>query len=149
MKKVVLEYWAPLLVWLLTMFFFSTDFFSASETSHVIVPILQFLFPGLTPAQLELWHGFIRKLAHITEYFVLTFFTYRSIRHNQPDLAHAKLKTITFVVFAASLDEIHQRFTSFRTPSPVDVGYDCLGAVLALWLIATYETRRLRTYSFL
>jgi VanZ family protein len=148
-KKVVLGYWAPMLVWLLTMFFLSTDFFSAFETSRVIVPILRFLFPGLTHEQLELWHGVIRKLAHISEYFVLTIFTYRSIRHDHPDLAGSKLKTITFVVFAASLDEIHQRFTSFRTPSPVDVGYDCLGAVLALWLIATYETRRLRTYSFL
>jgi VanZ family protein len=148
-KKVVLEYWAPLLVWLLTMFFLSTDFFSSFETSRVIVPILHFFFPGLTHGQLALWHGVIRKLAHITEYFILTLFAYRSIRHDQPNLAHAKLKTIAFVVFAASLDEIHQRLTAFRTPSPVDVGYDCLGAVWALWLIATYESRRLRTYSFL
>jgi VanZ family protein len=148
-KKLALEYLAPMLVWLLVIFFLSTDFFSAAETSRIIVPILQFFFPGLTHEQLFFWHGVIRKLAHITEYFVLTLFAYRSIRHDQPDLAQAKLKTITFVVFAASFDEVHQRLTAFRTPSPVDVGYDCLGAVWALWLIATYEARRLRTYSFL
>lgn len=149
MKKLALEYWAPLVVWLLTIFFFSTDLFSASETSRIIVPILMFFFPGLSPQGLDLWHGVIRKFGHITEYFILAVFTYRSLKHEDPDLVQAKLRTIIFVVFAAMLDEIHQRFTAFRTPSPVDVGYDCLGAVWALWLITTYETRRLRTHPIL
>lgn len=131
------------------MFFFSTDVFSSSQTSRIILPILTFFFPGLSPDQLDLWHGVIRKLAHITEYFILALFTYRSIRYDETDPAQAKLRTMTFVVLAASLDEIHQRFTAFRTPSPVDVGYDCLGAVWALWLITTYEIRHLRPHSFL
>lgn len=138
-----------MVVWLITMFILSTDFFSSNETSRIIVPILAFFFPGLAPQQLQLWHGVIRKFAHITEYFILAIFTYRSIRHDEPDMAQAKLKTIVFIVLAASLDEIHQRFTAFRTPSPVDVGYDCLGAVWALWLITTYETWRLRSHSIL
>jgi VanZ family protein len=148
-KKRVLEYWAPMVVWLIVIFVFSTDAFSSSETSRLILPILTFFFPGLSPQQLTVWHDVIRKLGHITEYFILAIFTYRSIRRDQPDLAQAKLKTIMFIVLAASLDEIHQRFTAFRTPSPVDVGYDCLGAVWALWLITTYETWRLRSYSVL
>lgn len=138
-----------MLVWLIVMFLFSTDAFSSNETSKIIVPILKFFFPGLSAAQLDIGHAVIRKLAHITEYFILTIFTYRSIRLDQPDLAQAKLKTITFVVLAASFDEIHQVFTAFRGPSPVDVGYDCLGAVWALWLITTYESWRLRSHSVL
>ncbi|HLH30192.1 MAG TPA: VanZ family protein [Terriglobia bacterium] len=149
MKKLVLEYWAPLLVWIVTIFVFSTDAFSSNETSKIIVPILAFFFPGLGPQELDVWHGVIRKLGHITEYFILAVFTYRSIRADQPDLAQAKLRTITFVVLAASFDEIHQRFTAFRTPSPVDVGYDCLGAVWALWLITSYENWRLRSHPVL
>jgi VanZ family protein len=148
-KKLALEYWAPLLVWILIIFMFSTDAFSFNETSKIIVPILTFFFPHLTLQQLNLWHGVIRKLGHITEYFILALFAYRSIRHEQPDAAQAKLMTIMFIAFAAAFDEIHQRFTAFRTPSPVDVGYDCLGAVCALWLITTYETWRLRTRSVL
>jgi len=148
-KKLVLEYWAPLLVWIVTIFVFSTDAFSSNETSKIIVPILAFFFPGLGPQELDVWHGVIRKLGHITEYFILAVFTYRSIRADQPDLAQAKLRTITFVVLAASFDEIHQRFTAFRTPSPVDVGYDCLGAVWALWLITSYENWRLRSHPVL
>ena len=149
MKKLALEYWAPLLLWIGTMFFFSTDVFSSSQTSRIIIPILTFFFPGLSPDQLDLWHGVIRKLAHITEYFILALLTYRSVRYDETDPAQAKLRTMTFIVLAASLDEIHQRFTAFRTPSPVDVGYDCLGAVWALWLITTYEIRHLRPHSFL
>jgi VanZ family protein len=147
-KKLAVEYWAPLLVWILAIYIFSTDIFSSSETSKIIVPILRFFFPHLAPQELNLWHGVIRKLAHITEYFILALFTYRSIRHDQPDL-EAKLMTIALVALAASFDELHQKFTAFRTPSPVDVAYDCFGAVCALWLIATYETWRLRTRSVL
>ena len=149
MKNLVVEYWTPLVLWLVVIFFFSTDVFSASETSRIIVPVLAFFFPHLSPAQLDLWHGVIRKFGHITEYFILAALTYRSLIHEQPDLVQAKLRTIAFVVFAATLDEIHQRFTASRTPSPIDVGYDCIGAVWALWLITTYETRRLRSHSIL
>ena len=149
MKKLALEYWAPLLVWILVIYIFSTDSFSSSETSKVIVPILRLFFPRLTPPELNLWHGVIRKLAHITEYFILTLFLYRGLKHEQLDPVQAKLTAITFVTLAAGLDELHQRFTAFRTPSPVDVAYDCFGAVCALWLITTYETWRLRTRSVL
>ena len=149
MKKLAVEYWAPLLVWLLAIYLFSTDAFSANDTGRIIIPILAFFFPGHSPQQFDVWHGVIRKLGHITEYFILALFVYRSIRCEQGDLTQAKLRTILFVVFAASFDELHQRFTAFRTPSPVDVGYDCLGAVWALWLITTYENWRLRPRSFL
>ena len=149
MKKLALEYWAPLLVWILVIYIFSTDAFSSSETSKVIIPVLRFFFPHLTLQELGLWHGVIRKLAHITEYFILTLFVYRSLKHEQVDLLQAKLTTIMFVTLVAGFDELHQRFTVFRTPSPVDVAYDCFGAVCALWLITTYETWRLRTRSVL
>jgi len=148
-KNLIIEYWTPLVLWLVLIFFFSTDAFSAGETSKIIVPILEFFFPHLSPAQLDLWHGVIRKSCHIAEYFVLAVLTYRSLKHEQPDLVQAMLRTIMFVVFAAMLDELHQRFTASRTASPIDVGYDCLGAVWALWLITTHETRRLRSHSIL
>jgi VanZ family protein len=148
-KKLVFEYWTPLLLWLVIIFFFSTDTFASGQTSRIIVPMLLFFFPGLSPHEIDVWHGVIRKFGHVSEYFILAVFTYRSLKYEEPDLVQAKLRTIAFVVFAALLDELHQRFTAFRTPSPIDVGYDCLGAVWALWLITTYETRRLRTHSVL
>ena len=149
MKKLVLEYWTPLLAWLILIFFFSTDTFSSGQTSRIIGPILMFFFPGLSPQEIEVWHGVIRKFAHIAAYFVLAVFAYRSLKYDQPDLLRAKVQTITFVLLTAILDEFHQRLTVSRGASIVDVGYDCLGAVWALWIITSYESRRLRTYSVL
>jgi VanZ family protein len=148
-KRLVFEYWTPLFLWLILLLMCSTDSFSAGETSKIIVAYLRFVFPGLAPDQLHFWHAVIRKTAHITSYFVLAVFTYRCLKVEQADLTQAKLVTLGLVVFAATFDEIHQEFTLFRAASPVDVGYDCLGAVLALRLVTTYETRRLRSYSIL
>ena len=149
MKRLAFEYWAPILVWLLSMYLFSTDMMSSSETSRFIVPVLTFFFPSLTPAEITFWHAVIRKLGHVAEYFILAGLVYRGLKFENPDLINAKLRTITFIALAALLDEFHQSFTAFRTASIVDVGYDCLGAVWALWLITTYEFRRLRPRSVL
>jgi VanZ family protein len=148
-KRPRVEYWAPAVVWLVVMFAFSTDMMSSQETSRFIVPILTFFFPRFSPEEITLWHGVIRKLAHIAEYFFLACLVYRSVRFEYSDLRGSKLRTIAFVIIAALLDEYHQSLTVSRTASIVDVGYDCLGAVWALWLITAYENRRLRPHSVL
>ena len=149
MKKLVVEYWIPIIVWLVLMFFFSTDMMSSSETSRFVVPFLKFFFPGITPSGINLWHGVIRKLAHIAEYFVLATFVYRALKFERPNLIDAKLRTIVFIALAALLDEFHQSFVPSRTATIIDVGYDCLGGVWALWMIAAYEFRRLRSHPLL
>ena len=149
MKRLSTEYWIPLILWLVVIFIFSTDAFASSETSRVITPALQFFFPWLSNVEAESWHGVIRKLGHITEYFVLAVLTYRVLKQYISDLIQAKLRTLSFALFAGTFDELHQRFTLFRTTSPLNIGYDCLSAVVTLLLIATYEYRRLRTHSLL
>jgi VanZ family protein len=148
-NRLATEYWMPLILWLVVIFIFSTDAFASSETSRVITPALQVLFPWLSVQQLEFWHAVLRKLGHITEYFVLAVLTYRVLKQYKSDLIQAKLRTLSFAVFVGTFDELHQGFTFFRTASPADIGYDCLGAVTALLLITMYEYRRLRTHSFL
>jgi len=149
-KRLLIQYWLPPVLWLTVIFFFSTDTFSSGNTGGIIIPILKFLFPSLTLNQLALWHGVIRKLGHITEYFILAVFSYRSLKREHPaDFMQAKLRTIGFIFVAAVFDELHQRATLFRTASPMDVGYDCFGAVFALSVITVYEAWRLRTRSVL
>jgi VanZ family protein len=137
------------LVWLVTTFWFSTEAFSANQTSRFIVPALAFLFPNLSADQIEFWHIVIRKCAHITEYVILTMLACRSFKNEGGDPVDTKLKSMTFILMAALLDEWHQSFTLSRGASIVDVGYDCVGGVVALWLITTYETWRLRSHSIL
>jgi VanZ family protein len=148
-KRLVLEYWTPVILWLLVIFVFSTDAFAADRTSGIIAAVLRFCFPGTSPEALVFWHAVIRKAAHIAAYFVLTVLTHRNLSQTHSDFTQTKLRTLCFVAIAAIFDEIHQGFTFFRTASPVDVGYDCIGAVCALWLITTYEARRLRPYPVL
>jgi VanZ family protein len=143
------EYQLPVLVWLMTMFLFSTDAFSSNETSKIIVPALTYLFPKLSPHQIDFWHLFIRKCGHISEYFILTVLAFRSFEYEEIDPLDTRFRTMTFVLMAALLDEWHQSFTASRGASIVDVGYDCVGGVLALWLITAYETWRLRSHSVL
>jgi VanZ family protein len=136
-------------MWVLATFLFSTDAFSANETSRIIVPVLTYFFPTFSTEQIDFWHLGIRKLGHITEYFILAVLAYRCFKHENTEPIEIRIKTITFVLVAALLDEWHQRFSLSRRASIVDVGYDCLGAVWALWLITTYETWRLRSHSIL
>jgi VanZ family protein len=149
LKTGFFEYQLPVLMWLLLTFLYSTDAFSVNETSRIIVPVLTYMFPNFPPERIDIWHLAIRKLGHIAEYFILAVLAYRCFKHEQTDLIETSVKTITFVLLAALLDEWHQRFTASRAASIVDVGYDCLGAVWALWLITTYETWHLRSHSIL
>ena len=149
MKKLALEYWIPIIIWLFSMYLFSTDMMSSSETSRFIVPLLKFFLRGVSPAGIDFWHAVIRKLAHVTEYFILAILVYRALKFDGFGPVGGRLRTIVFIVLAALLDEFHQSFVASRTATIVDVGYDCLGGVWALWVIALYEFRRLRPYSLL
>jgi len=149
LKSRVFEYQLPVVVWLVINFLFSTDAFSSNETSKVIVPVLTYLFPSFSAERIDFWHLVIRKMGHVSEYFILAVLAYRCFKYDETDPVETRIRTIVFVFFAALMDEWHQRFTASRGASIVDVGYDCLGAVWALWLITLYETWRLHSYPIL
>src|SRR5437868_989421 len=111
-------------------FLFSTDTFSSQHTSTFIVPALTYFFPALSYDDIDFWHIFLRKIGHISEYFVLAALAYRCFRYEEIDPLETRVKTIAFVLLAALLDEWHQHFIPSRGSSIVDVGYDCIGAVL-------------------
>jgi VanZ family protein len=148
-RTLVLEYWLPLLLWLAVIHFFSTDAFSGDQTSRFLQPLLRFFFPGLSSSEIEFWHGVIRKCGHVGEYFVLAVFAYRCLRYTDPNLSRARLQAGLFIVLAAMSDEVHQLMTVSRTGSLVDVGYDTVGGVSALWLTKLYEIRSLHPHSVL
>jgi len=139
----ILEYWLPLLLWLLITYVFSTDAFSFNESSRIIVPILKFLFPFLSPDGITFFHTAIRKAGHVTEYFILGALAYRVFHYEHLSSPRAKVTTILFVLVAALSDETHQLLTTSRTASLFDVGYDLSGAVLATWLLShsSFSTR--------
>ncbi|HWI08476.1 MAG TPA: VanZ family protein [Solirubrobacteraceae bacterium] len=79
------------------------------------------------------WDLVLRKLAHITIYGVLWLTLARAARWRRPVLAG-----VIALLYAIS-DELHQSFVEGRRGSPVDVGFDAMGIVLAAlaWVVVS------------
>lgn len=140
------KYWVPLLLWMSFIFWMSTGTFSAENTSLIIEPILRFLMPSLSPEKVDMIHGVIRKLGHVTEYFILGILLFRAFRSGSRELRTRRWAFSSFVVavlYAAS-DEFHQSFISTRTASLFDVGMDTLGGILAQGVCALRHLSRQR-----
>lgn len=119
-------------------------------TSAIFPPLLwaglifflssQSVLPGLT---VSLGDFLLKKTAHIFVYAVLYLLLFRATflltdRVNQPrrQLLLAWLPLILCLIYAIS-DEVHQTFTPGRNGSVIDVGFDMIGASLAM--LKTYR----------
>lgn len=97
--------------------------------------------PALSDANVHLIHGVIRKLAHVTEYFVLGLLLFRAFKNNSTDMKlwrWASYSMMVIILFALG-DEFHQSFVVTRTSSLIDVGIDMVGGffgqcVILLWI---------------
>jgi VanZ family protein len=111
--------WLPPLVWMAIIFTFSTR----HGGGH------------LPAAEIAL-----RKLAHVTEYLILTLLLLRAL--SRSGVALALPVAIVAALAYASSDEWHQSFVPGRTATPRDVAIDGIGIALAA--LAATRTR-LRT----
>lgn len=132
----MLSRFVPLILWIGVIFLLSSSQGSMSETSRIIRPILEFLFPAATPETIGFYHGMIRKLAHFAEYAVLGLLAFRAFVRsrfqNRPFVV-----SILLALVIAVIDETGQSFNAERTGSAVDVLIDVAGACCAiavLWL---------------
>lgn len=128
--------YAPLLLWIGVVLFASTTQASMSNTSRFIRPLLVFLFPNAPDETLTLYHNFIRKAAHFTEYAGLAFFAARAFFDSSVYFLRKFwfVFALVFVFFVASIDETNQSFNAARTGSATDVLLDVSGG-LAMILI--------------
>jgi VanZ family protein len=143
--------WIAPLLWIVVIFLFSTDSFSASGTSRFIVPALKFLLPFLSPEQLALGHAVCRKAGHVLEYFVLGIFLCRAFSRGSTDWMRTGFFAMALLLVVALSDEFHQSFVPSRTSALTDVGYDFAGGMAALLLMSRLrnETRPLPSHSVL
>jgi VanZ family protein len=139
--------WVPALSWAILISIASTDAFSATHTSHIILPALHWLFPMASPEALERAHFFIRKTGHVSEYFLFSLFLMRGMRGNDHGW---KLRWAIWALLIAAgysaLDEYHQSFVPSRGASPWDSLLDTTSAAVAqivLWLWIRFHARHL------
>ena len=125
--------WFPVILWMVFIFWMSTDTFSSKHTFKVIDLFLHWLFPWLSQIELRHLHAIIRKLAHVIEYFILGLLLFRTYRGDSSLSWHPKWTIwaiITVILYAVS-DELHQSLVPSRTALIVDVSIDAVGGILS------------------
>jgi VanZ family protein len=124
-----LRRWGPSIAGAVALWILSTSIFSDQNTALVILPVLRWLFPAISPRMLHYSHLAIRKLAHLIVYFVFNLLLFRSIRGERKGwkLSWA-LAAFAAAAGYAALDEFHQLFVPLRHASVRDVLIDMCGA---------------------
>ena len=138
--------YAPLLLWIGVIFLVSTTLGAMSNTSRFIRPILVFLFPNAPEETLIVYHTYIRKAAHFTEYAILAFLAARAFSGSSIKLQQKFWFVFAFVLvlFIALIDEMNQSFNTARTGSITDVLLDCCGGLTMIVLYYVYRCRKER-----
>lgn len=127
-------------VWMIFVFGFSSqDGDESSHTSRGTVEKVVSSVVNKTKApeekkqeMIELANPIVRKIAHYTEYIIggiliINFITLFKVKENR-----AILYSVTFGMFYAITDEIHQLFVPGRSSQVVDVFIDTLGVATGI-----------------
>jgi VanZ family protein len=81
----------------------------------------------------------LRKLVHVTVYLTLTLLWFWALRPSLPGTSALAVAGAVALLYAIS-DEYHQTFVAGRDGTPLDVGIDLIGIVLAS-LLLRYDHR--------
>ncbi len=136
-----LRYWSPALLWVCVIVFFSTDAASSASIFGHFHFFSQQLLPNADESFYIQAHIFLRKLAHLAEYFVLGILVFRGFRAEAKTgwLPLWAVGTLLVVALVAVGDEWHQYYylAASRSGTIGDVLLDVCGggcAVLGLYL---------------
>jgi VanZ family protein len=125
LREKVLLYWAPVLVYAATIFYFS----SLSKPDEELPAFVRDLSD---------------KLLHVAEYGILGALWYRAFRWaSGPRIATS---AVLLAVIAGSLygmtDEVHQALVPMRETSVLDWIVDTVGSLIGAWGLSWIEQRR-------
>lgn len=140
MKKII--YSILLILWLIVIFNFSNQngVISGGNSSGIIYSTLDIIYNIFNISKdniyevLSIIHNPIRECAHVFEYFVLAFLTFKTLESFNIK-ENKYIITILFCFLSASLDEIHQLFIVGRAFEYYDILMDTLGSILMLLFI--------------
>lgn len=135
--------WFPPVLWMAAILWFSSGDFSADQTGSFLLPVLRWLAPWATDAQLQVAHRGIRHAAHPVEYGILAALWLRALIPSTALRAPAAGGLAVAVAVAwACVDEWHQSTIPSRTGSGWDVLLDAAGAIIATLVILTVRRPR-------
>jgi cell division protein FtsW (lipid II flippase) len=109
-------YWIPAFIWMIVIFSLSAR-------------------PSIHASAIDWQDFFIKKTAHVVEYFILAFLIYFSLRKTTVESRTSLLLyTIIITIIYAVTDEFHQTFVPGREGRLRDVLIDSSGAFLFVLL---------------
>ena len=139
----------PVILWMTVIFIASTDLGSSRNTSRLVGPILRFFKADVTDETIRRVQVVLRKCGHITVYGVLAALTWRARKVSRGEQflggrwnTAETLGILVFCILYAISDELHQAFVKSRMGSAWDVGFDAIGALLALIIIRYFCARK-------
>lgn len=125
MKK--LKKWIYLIIWLIIIFIFSSQANSGDITHNIIEDIIVTNNNSI----INTINFIIRKLAHLTEYFILACLTISLLKEYTKKQKIIIITTIIFCFLYALTDEYHQSLVPGRSPLLTDVLIDTTGAIIS------------------
>lgn len=133
MKKIIKLLF--IVIWLLVIFLFSNQDGSTSTslTNGILEKYLFFV-------DSDIFFMIIRKMAHITEYFILGILVLNFINEFKIDKKIVVSSLICFIL--ASFDELHQLFIPDRTGCLLDVFIDMIGASLGILILSLIKNHK-------
>lgn len=136
--------YAPLFFWIALILYLGSAQGAMSETSRFIGPLLRFLFPDAAPETLAVFHGYIRKFAHLFEYGVLAAIALNAFLGSAVSALrrHRYGAAMAVVLVVAVIDETSQSMLASRTGTPWDLGLDALGGLIALLFLLLIDLAR-------
>ena len=129
MKKIIK--WLLFILWLVIIFLFSNQPYSGASTHNIIEKIIPIL---KNSNWINIINFSIRKIAHITEYFILCILTMLLLKEYTKNERIIIVSSILFCFFYACTDEIHQSFILGRSSKFTDVLIDTIGVLLYLFI---------------
>ncbi len=106
----------------------------------VLMMALIFFASSLTSQEIPKFGVFdfsIKKLGHASGYVLLYFSYLHALGKND---WRSRLLALFLAFLYACTDEFHQSFTPGRSPSPIDVGIDTAGALVAMLVAAWLQS---------
>lgn len=128
--------WLIVLLWIGVIMGLATDGFSATNTGSYLTPFLRWLDPDMKWQEIREWHFFVRKVAHVVEYAILSVLAFRAFRITLAvPLMHVGFLTLLIVIGVAGLDEWRQSLIPTRTGTMADVALDTAGGAAGVILL--------------
>lgn len=114
----------------------------SEETVLLLLPNIEFTYDGGLVTYLKpygMLEFFIRKLAHVTEYFILCALLLQMMFGTAVNRFVAAVVAAQLSVLYAFSDEWHQTMVPNRTGHNIDVVVDSVGVVLAVLIIPALD----------